>query len=254
MALPPGRLYFHGEIGPAALHAHRVVQVLAAFPEPVTLRGADGTGHEFSTAIIPSGALHAITGPPARGLLALIEPSSAVGRALTADRSGDPSTWRAATVSATVDDRLPLAETVDDIIGRLTGTTLPEPADRHPALTAAMEIITAALPARLRIGEVARGVHLSESRLAHLFAEQLGLPFRAHVRWERIRLALSLLASGESLSQVAHAAGFTDSAHLGNSFRAMFGSPPSDLVRGVVWEGQQVPASRPPPPPQTLEA
>lgn len=245
--MPPGRLYFHGEIGPAAAHSHRVVQVLVA-AEPFVLSGADGVARSCRAAIVPSGARHAIGGPPTRGFLALVEPSSALGRSLTAVGTSclDPPELPG--------DGAPLVETVDGILRGLAGTMVPGPVEDHPALMEAVRIIVAALPARLRIAEVARRAHLSESRLAHLFAERLGLTFRAHVRWERVRLALGMLSRGESLSHVAHAAGFADAAHLSRTFRAMFGSAPSELIRGVVWEGQQVRASGAGVPPPTLGA
>lgn len=253
VALPPGRLYFHGDIGPADLHAHRVVQVLVA-SEPFVLSGPDGIAHPGRAAVIPSLARHAITGPATRGLLALVEPSSTIGRALAVGRDDDPATWFFGPPPRVPGDDAPLVATVDEILRTLTGSAVPEAAEEHPALTEAMALITAALPARLRIADVARRVHLSESRLAHLFAARLGLTFRAHVRWERVRLALSMLSRGEALGNVAHAAGFSDAAHLSRTFRVMFGSAPSDLIRGVVWEGQQVRPSGAAPPPPTLEA
>ncbi|HEY1179311.1 MAG TPA: AraC family transcriptional regulator [Phytomonospora sp.] len=247
VALPPGRLYFQGEIGPAAPHAHRVVLVFGA-ADPFVLSGHDGVARSCRAAVVPSGARHAIGGPVTRGFLALVEPSSALGRSLVATGIGavDPPEIPG--------DDGPLVATVDEILRGLAGAAVPGPVEAHPALVEAMDVIAAALPARLRIAEVARRVHLSESRLAHLFAERLGLTFRAHVRWERVRLALGMLSRGDSLSRVAHAAGFSDAAHLSRTFRAMFGSAPSELIRGVVWEGQQVRASAEGALPPTLEA
>jgi AraC-like DNA-binding protein len=43
------------------------------------------------------------------------------------------------------------------------------------------------------------------------------------------------MRSGASLTTAAHAAGFTDSSHLSNTFRRMFGLSPSDITRHVRW-------------------
>ena len=48
--------------------------------------------------------------------------------------------------------------------------------------------------------------------------------------WLRLRRAVELLASAGSLTEAAHDAGFSDSAHLSRTFRKMFGVKPSLLL------------------------
>jgi AraC family transcriptional regulator len=66
---------------------------------------------------------------------------------------------------------------------------------------------------------------LSESRFSHLFVEETGLPFRTYVLWWRLMHAVELRAAGESLTEAAHQAGFSDSAHFSRTFLRMFGIP-----------------------------
>jgi AraC-like DNA-binding protein len=77
---------------------------------------------------------------------------------------------------------------------------------------------------------LANAVSLSPSRLAHLFAEQVGVPIRRYRLWRAIREAIRLCLSGASLTEAAHATGFSDSAHFSNSFRDLFGMTPSLLL------------------------
>ena len=70
---------------------------------------------------------------------------------------------------------------------------------------------------------------LSASRLRHLFVEQTGLPFKTYLLWLRLTRALEAYAGGVSLTQAAHDAGFSDSAHLSRTFRRMFGVTPAAL-------------------------
>jgi AraC-like DNA-binding protein len=63
------------------------------------------------------------------------------------------------------------------------------------------------------IQDLTRIAHLSESRLQHLFRDQVGVPIRRYLLWHRYLTALSLLADGASVTRAAHAAGFADSAH-----------------------------------------
>jgi AraC-like DNA-binding protein len=69
--------------------------------------------------------------------------------------------------------------------------------------------------------------HLSESRLLHLFKEQVGLPIRQYLQWERIRQAILHVVQGHDLTEAAYFAGFSDAAHFSRSFLARIGHPPS---------------------------
>jgi AraC-like DNA-binding protein len=71
---------------------------------------------------------------------------------------------------------------------------------------------------------------LSESRFSHLFVDQIGLPFRTYVLWRRLSSAVDRMASGASLTNAAHEAGFADSAHFSRTFLRMFGIPASVLL------------------------
>lgn len=79
------------------------------------------------------------------------------------------------------------------------------------------------------LDDLARRVHLSSSRLAHLFRQQTGIAIRRYVFWARLRRAVQYALDGANLTETAHAVGFSDSAHLSNSFRQMFGLAPSLL-------------------------
>lgn len=77
--------------------------------------------------------------------------------------------------------------------------------------------------------ELAQIVNLSESRLAHLFNEEMGIPIRRYILWVRLQKAIVEMLNGNSLTEVAHESGFADSAHFTRTFRKMFGIVPSSL-------------------------
>lgn len=79
------------------------------------------------------------------------------------------------------------------------------------------------------LAELAARVRLSESRLAHLFRRDVGLPMRQYRLSLRMEQAVARLAQGNSLTEAAHMAGFSDSAHFCRVCRRMFGSAPSNL-------------------------
>lgn len=72
---------------------------------------------------------------------------------------------------------------------------------------------------------------LSESRLLHLFKEQMGLPIRNYILWYRLKVATEKVINGDSLTTAAHAAGFSDQSHFTRSCVNMIGVPPSTITK-----------------------
>jgi AraC-like DNA-binding protein len=86
------------------------------------------------------------------------------------------------------------------------------------------------LPHPPSLSDLARNVGLSPDRLSHLFAEQLGLTIKSYTLWVKMRRASVLLQSGHTLTEVSHAVGFADSAHLSRTYKTFFGLSPSFLA------------------------
>lgn len=79
------------------------------------------------------------------------------------------------------------------------------------------------------LADLSEGVGLSESRVAHLFREQVGLPLRSYRVWLRMQVAAARIAEGHRATDAAHLAGFSDSSHLSRTCQQMFGLSPSRL-------------------------
>lgn len=107
-----------------------------------------------------------------------------------------------------------------------------EPAPHDARIAALVARLSAQSPLEYRFAEALRSVNLSPDRLSHLFTSQVGLSIRSFLQWRKIKEALGLLATGISITDVAHEAGFSDSAHLTRTFRASLGLLPSTLGHG----------------------
>lgn len=83
---------------------------------------------------------------------------------------------------------------------------------------------------KISAAELAASVNVSESRLAHIFKEETGIPIRRFLLWLRLIDAVKLIINGTSYTDAAHEAGFSDSAHLSRTYKKMFGVTPSDLL------------------------
>jgi AraC-like DNA-binding protein len=113
------------------------------------------------------------------------------------------------------------------IIGRLAGLAEPELPDRRVQNIIAQ--VASRLDDPMTLAAAAKSADLSPGRLRHLFVEQTGLPFRTYLLWLRLTKAVAVFASGGSLTEAAHQAGFSDSAHFSRTFRRMFGLPAAAL-------------------------
>lgn len=78
------------------------------------------------------------------------------------------------------------------------------------------------------LDDLAAAVGVSYDRLSHLFPESIGLTLRAYQLWHKVRKAAALLVTSQHrLTDVAHAAGFTDSSHMCRTFSHVHLAPPS---------------------------
>lgn len=81
------------------------------------------------------------------------------------------------------------------------------------------------------VKHMAKLVYLSESRLIHLFKEEIGIPIRQYILWIRIQKALRLMYNNYNLTEAAYSSGFSDSAHLSRTFRRMFGFSITEVIK-----------------------
>lgn len=82
----------------------------------------------------------------------------------------------------------------------------------------------------LSVEDLANAVNLSVPRLVQLFKCQTGVPIRRYRLWHRLYITALRMGHGESLTDAAIAAGFTDSSHCSHTFRSMLGIKPSLIL------------------------
>jgi AraC-like DNA-binding protein len=219
-------------------HAHHAVQVTIALEGRFRLDTRDAHV-EGKAAAVAADTEHAFE---PEGLMAIlfIEPESRAGRAVArrlfdgAGLSaippgllGDLGKRIAAAYRAPVRNDATLMGLGRELVAALSADTVAAEPDVRIRKIIAWAAAQIDGPVGLSDAVAASG--LSASRLRHLFVEQTGLAFKTYLLWLRLSRAVESFAAGGSLTQAAHNAGFSDSAHLSRTFRRMFGIAPANL-------------------------
>ena len=246
---PQGRLYFWGEralyLGPglaATVHTHHAIQVCIPLTGMVRLRTGPGARwREYEAAVIAANCPHESDVPVAVIASLWLEPDTAGAQPLVLPSAQlailpvEPS--KLGTVVAPLlacwrecGDSQQAAALVEDVVQTLAPNPRARPA-RSPHVARALEILASAPDRKVRLVDVAAGVSLSPSRIAHLLSAELRMPARRYLLWLRLRDAVQGLARGESITDAAHTAGFADAPHLDRTFRRMLGFTPSAALR-----------------------
>lgn len=242
LAIGPWWFLYSGPVGPTKPHAHHAFQIVVHEGSPVV---GDGAGKSFDgpVVVLDPEVTHAFRDYLHHVAIVFVDPESVAGINLRRNRVERPLALDAHQASGLVGYLRPDSwSQAEDLVRRvfkhLCGSVerSMEPRGRHSAVEAAL----ARLPELVREGAVdvkqlANEMGLSASRLSHVFAEEIGTPIRSYVRWLRLVNAAERLATGTSITQAAHDAGFADGPHFTRTFRSMFGLAPSEAVSLGDW-------------------
>ena len=227
-----------GETGRAAFHSHHAIQISLSLGGWFRLDTQDA--HLRSeVAAVAADTKHVIDAEGLTGIV-FIEPESEAGRAITrrlfAERDlvvvksqiiGDFRDRLAAAHLANIKDDGALVALGRELVSILSAGAVANDAD--PRIRKVMAWAAKQIDQPISLSDALTVGGLSASRLRHLFVEQTGLPFKTYLLWLRLTRAVDVIAGGASLTQAAHEAGFSDSAHFSRTFRRMFGVPPAAL-------------------------
>ncbi|HVX89793.1 MAG TPA: AraC family transcriptional regulator, partial [Gemmatimonadales bacterium] len=236
-------------IGVVAPHSHHAVQVTLGLSGQIRFQGPEGPWHDYEGAVIRPNVTHSFDGRMQMITMLFVDPECHEGRWLTHSLkeavTAVPRERFAPHLQPLLDfyARPPSAAEAARLITAVVHSLCegpPPPRTMDERIGRALAWVRARDPRGISQEEVAREVFLSASRFAHLFTDEVGLPFRRYLLWRKLNLALSAFGRGLNLSEAAHAAGFSDSAHLTRTFHQMFGLSPSVMVGTA--EFREIPA------------
>jgi AraC-like DNA-binding protein len=82
-----------------------------------------------------------------------------------------------------------------------------------------------------QLSELANAIGVSHERMSYLFTQVIGLPWRSFQLWQKVRAVGAAIGSGRRLTEIAITAGFSDAAHLSNTWHQTFGAAPSRFFK-----------------------
>ncbi len=234
-----GSLWIGRAQGRTDWHSHHALQIALALDGNCRFRRrADGEWREFTGALVHSERHHQFEAGDISMAQVFVEPETTEGRALAARFTEDISTLPEKE-RASMAQRLRAAFTRNaeagqmiasarEAIAILAGTSGPSvPVD--PRVQKAIGYVRSNVHAGVSLADAAGAATLSPGRFRHLFVAETGSTFRAYLLWLRLNVAIDEAMAGRSWTDAAHAAGFSDSAHLNRTFKRMLGVNPSAL-------------------------
>jgi AraC-like DNA-binding protein len=232
--------------GVVPTHTHHALQLVVSVSGASKLKYAEEEWKEYVAFVVNADEPHSYDGNGMTGAMVLVDPESREGKWLQASMKAPV---QAMLESRVADTQAAIAKFIEeppdlegttqlaDFIVRQFCTGIMPNAAIDERIATVIEAIHDMDAVTVSLDEMAAKVFLSPSRFAHLFTDEVGIPFRRFLLWRRLNKAMVLASRGQSLSRAAHAAGFSDSAHLTRTFYDMFGIPPTAMLKaGTVYE------------------
>jgi len=232
--------------GEVPLHSHHAIQIFLALDGAAAIRAPGGEWREGPGVIVRPDIEHSFDARGSTGALLFVDPESSEGIWLQSMLAEDITFAPEARLQTCLGelrafrDRPLESMEVGDLVRHCVlafcaGT--PPPNRRIDSrITAVLRKIRESDDLRVSLDGAAELVHLSPGRFAHLFKDQLGLPFRRYMLWRKLTRAMLAIGRQSTIAEAAQAADFADAAHLTRTFHQMFGIPPSVLMRGEFFE------------------
>jgi AraC family transcriptional regulator len=227
--------------GVVPAHAHHAIQIVVALDGMVAISGEDNRWRRGAGIIVQPDVVHSFDCNGAMGAMLFVDPESNEGmwlhRALEEEIAVVPDARLASSVSElrTFVERpfesMEVAELIRHCVHALSpGASSARGLDQR--ITTVLHAIRARDDLRMSLDDAAQLAFLSPSRFAHLFKDQLGLPYSRYMLWRKLTRAMVAVASERTIAAAAQAADFADAAHLTRTFYQMVGMAPSVLMRG----------------------
>jgi len=222
-------------------HAHHAIQIVISMDQPVAVCGDKEHWRKARGIIVRPDVVHSFDCSGAFGAMIFVDPESSEGSWLVTLLTEGITTVPEERLASSVSEIRTFAEQpfasmeVGALIRHCVYALSPGAPPMHrldPRVTKVLNRIQSSDDLRISLDAAAEMAFLSPSRFAHLFKDQVGLPFSRYMLWRKLTRAMLAIGSERTIADAAHAADFADAAHLTRTFYQMVGMAPSVLMRG----------------------
>jgi AraC-like DNA-binding protein len=222
-------------------HAHHAIQIVIALEGRMVVCGRDQKWREACGIVVQPDVIHSFDCRGASAAMLFVDPESSEGAWLRTALRHDITVVPEARLASCVWEIRAFTEKpfesldVQALIRHCVQELSPGPPPLRrldPRVTDVLAAIRKSDDLRISLASAARLAFLSPSRFAHLFKQQMGLPFSRYMLWRKLTRAMVAIAAERTIAAAAHAADFADAAHLTRTFYQMVGMAPSALMHG----------------------
>lgn len=222
-------------------HEHHAIQIVVALEGSMVISGRDEKWREACGIVVKPDVVHSFDCRGADAAMLFVDPESSEGLWLrTALKQDITIVPEARLASCRWEVRAFLEKPFESLdVQSLIRHCVRELSPGAPPLrrldsrvTDVLTAIRASDDLRISLGDAAKKAFLSPSRFAHLFRQQMGLPFSRYMLWRKLTRAMVAIAAERTIAAAAHAADFADAAHLTRTFYQMVGMAPTALMAG----------------------
>jgi AraC-like DNA-binding protein len=232
-------LLFVGDKVSKGSHAHHFIQIVITIDGPFTM-DTDAGPFSFHAYVQDADSQHEILQGEGRALIVLLDPESSIGKRLkrTVLAESDcyfPDSGQFDPVLDLLAMQLPYSmENAQELLDKVLSCLQIFP-DRtygtDSRIHKVLDVIEHTEEKKIRVKDLARMVALSESRLHHLFKQEIGIPIRRFLLWKRLEDGLLCVLAQKDFTYASFEAGFSDAAHMSKTFKKMFGCTLSDIFK-----------------------
>ena len=177
---------------------------------------------------------------PRTGYARFLDPEGLAGPLLEeitqiGQMSGHDGFWQAQAALCRLIDRLRKSEPTEEDETRLIGHPAPITVSAFVRETDAY--LSRHLAGPVILADLAQHLHVSASTLSHRFQAETGETPMSRLMRLRLNQAKTLLLSGQKLSAIVEATGFSDMAHLSRTFKRAEGVSPREYLRVLTHAG-----------------
>ena len=224
----PGQALYAGPSLNLAPHSGSVWCFAVGIGGSLTVTTPDGVTVEAASVLIPPRVTHQLVCLGDGLVSCYLEPTSARAKACRAQVSqwaGVIGTHHAAesALTRTPTDDVSACDWLD-----LAAPATPLPVD--PRILAVARRIRDDSATTVSSRDLAAEAGLSESRMLHLFRDELGTSLRRYRIWVRLVHAGAAIGAGANLTEAAMKAGFASPSHLADRFKTTFGLSATQLL------------------------